>query len=152
VGGLAPARARWWRIGDHEGVRVLRSALLLVAVVACAWFVLGVRQSRAVDQATTAVTAANPTAGQLRAAAAQLRSATFLNPDRSVDILQARVAILQHRLPQARRILAAVTRAEPQNLEAWIWFTGANLGRPAGRLGRARITALDPVDARAVGG
>ncbi len=133
-------------------MRALRSALLLVAVAACAWFVVGARQAHEVDQATNAVSAANPTAAQLDAAAAQLRSASFLNPDRTVDILKARVAIRQHRLPRARAILAAVTRAEPQNLEAWIWFTGANLGRPAGKLGRAEITALDPMDARAVGG
>jgi hypothetical protein len=133
-------------------MRALRSGVLVVAVAACAWFVLGARQAHDVDQATNVVTAANPTAAQLRSAAAQLRSAAFLNPDRTVDILQARVAILQHRLPRARRILSGVTRAEPQNLEAWIWFTGANLGRPAGRLGRGRITALDPMDARAVGG
>ena len=133
-------------------MRALRSVLLLVAVVACAWFVLGARQAHEVDQATNVVTASSPTAAQLRAAAGQLHSAAFLNPDRTVDILQARVAILQHRLPQARRILTAVTRDEPQNLEGWIWYTGANLGRPAGRMGRARITALDPMDARAVGG
>ncbi|HWE07857.1 MAG TPA: hypothetical protein VG325_00805 [Solirubrobacteraceae bacterium] len=133
-------------------MRVLRPALLLVAVAACAWFALGVRQSHEVDGATSVVSAANPTAAQLRAAAAQLRSASFLNPDRTVDILRARVAIKQHRLPQARRILAAATRGEPENLEAWIWFTGTNLGRPAGMLGRARIIALDPLDARAVGG
>ncbi|HEX3688723.1 MAG TPA: hypothetical protein VHV28_03475 [Solirubrobacteraceae bacterium] len=133
-------------------MRALRPALLLVAVAACAWFVLGARQSHAVDQATNVVEATAPTPGQLRAAAADLRSASFMNPDRTLDILQARVAIRQQRLAQARRILSAVTRAEPQNLEAWIWFTGANLGRRAGSLGRARITALDPLDARAVGG
>ena len=133
-------------------MRVLRCGLLLVAVAACAWFVVGARQAHDVDQATNVVAAGNPTARQLNAAAAQLRAAAFMNPDRTVDILQARVAILQHQLPRARRILTAVTRTEPQNLEAWIWFTGANLGRPAGSLGRARITALDPMDARAVGG
>jgi hypothetical protein len=132
-------------------VHVLRPALLILAVVACAWFVLSVRQSHEVDQAANVVAASNPAAPQLRTAASQLHSASSLNPDRTVDILRARVAIDQRRLPLARRILAAVTRAEPQNLEAWIWFTGANLGRPAARLGTARIAALDPLDARAVG-
>jgi hypothetical protein len=133
-------------------VRLLRPALLLVAVLACAWFVIGVRQAHEVNAASNVITAPRHTVAQLRGAAAQLRAAAFLSTDRTVDILRGRVAIEQRRLAQARRILGGVVRAEPQNLEAWIWFTGANLGRPAAVRGSRRIAALDPLDARAVGG
>jgi hypothetical protein len=148
---LPRSSARWWRIGDHCAVRLLRPALLVLAVAACAWFALAVRQSHELDQAENTIAAASPTAGQLRTAASQLRAASFLNPDRTVEVDRGRLELKQHRLGQARRILAGVVADEPQNLDAWIWFTGANLGRPAARLGTARIAALDPIDRRAVG-
>jgi predicted Zn-dependent protease len=132
-------------------VRFLRPALLLAAVLACVWFVIGVRQAHEVDAASNVITAGQQSPSQLRGAASQLHAAAFLNPDRAVDILRGRVAIEQRRLAQARRILGAVVRAEPQNLEGWIWFTGANLGLPAAERGSRRIAALDPLDARVVG-
>jgi hypothetical protein len=132
-------------------VRLLRPALLLGSVLACAWFVIGVRQAHDVDAASNVITAPQQSPAQLRAAASQLHAAAFLNPDRTVDILRGRVAIEQRRLAQARGILGTVVRAEPQNLEGWIWYTGANLGRPAAAQGSRRIAALDPLDARAVG-
>ncbi len=123
-----------------------------MALATCAWFALGIRQAHEVDAATNIITAGHrPSPPQLAAAAGHLRAGGFLNPDREVDILRGRLAILQGRLAQARRILSEVTRAEPMNLEAWIWYTGASLGVPRlARLGTARIAALDPVDARAV--
>ncbi|HEY2317553.1 MAG TPA: hypothetical protein VGH67_04600 [Solirubrobacteraceae bacterium] len=132
-------------------MRLLRPALLALALAACAWFALGIRQSHEIDQAENTIAAAHPAAGQLRAAGQRLRAAAFLNPDRAVDIDRGRLDLKQHRPAQARRILAGVVADEPQNLDAWIWFTGANLGRPAARLGAARIAALDPADRRAVG-
>jgi hypothetical protein len=129
-------------------MRVLRPALLLVAVAACAWFVVGAREAHEVDQATNVVEAGAHTPAQLRSADSELRSAAFLNPDREVDILRGRVAIDEHRLSQARQILAGVVDAEPENLNGWIWFTGANLGRPAAREGTAHLARLDPQDAR----
>lgn len=122
-----------------------------MAVLICAWFVVGVRQAHDVDAAGNVISAPHQTPGELRAAASQLHAAAFLNPDRTVDILRGRVAIEQHRLAQARRTLGSVVRAEPKNLDGWIWFTGANLGRPAAEEGARRIAALDPLDARAVG-
>jgi hypothetical protein len=129
----------------------LRLLLLLVAVMACVWFVIGARQAHEVDGASNVITAPRQSPAQLRAAASQLRAAAVLNPDRTVDILRARLAVEQHQVARARSILNGVVSAEPQNLEGWIWFTGVNLGRPAASVGAARIAALDPLDASAVG-
>lgn len=132
-------------------MRLLRPALLLVAVLAGAWFVVGVRQAHDIDVADTIITAPAHSPGQLRSATSRLQAAAFLNPDRTVDILRGRIAIDEGQVARARHILKTVVGAEPQNLEAWIWFTGANLGRPAAAVGSRRIAALDPLDAGAVG-
>jgi hypothetical protein len=122
---------------------------VIVALAACAWFAVGIRQAQGVARATSiaeAGGAARP--GQLAAAASDLRAAAFLNPDQEVNILRGRVAILRGNLRRAREILGTVTRSEPMNLEAWIWFIGANLGNPPeARAGTARLAQLDPIDA-----
>lgn len=130
-----------------------RVLMVLLAAVVGAWFALGARQAAKLNDATGIVTAAaRPAAPALARASSDLRAAAVLNPDRQVDILRGRVAILRGHTARARRILRAVTRAEPLNLNAWIWFTGASLGhRRLARLGSARIAALDPQDAGAVG-
>jgi len=109
-------------------MRAVRVAAVLGAVIVCAWFVLGARQAHEIDQATNIVTVPRQSAAKLRAAARDLHAAALLNPDRTVDILR-----------------------EPDNLEAWISYTGANLGRPNGRRGLAAMIRLDPIDARALG-
>ena len=142
-----------WRIGDHAGMRLPVVALTVVALAVCGWFVIGVRQAQDLAAATSVVQtggAAGPE--RLAAAAADLHSAAFLDPDQEVNILRGRLAIARGEVLQARRILTGVTHAEPMNLEAWIWFTGASLGSPReARIGTARIAQLDPLDARLVG-
>jgi predicted Zn-dependent protease len=131
-------------------VRVFRPIALVVTLVLCAWFVIGIRQAHDLSTATDIVAAGRAApAHQLAIAAAALRSAKFLNPDQNVNILRGRLAIVRGQLGQAQQILGAVTRREPLNLEAWIWLTGANLGnKPEARIGSARIAELDPLDAR----
>jgi predicted Zn-dependent protease len=132
--------------------RIVRAVIAGVALVVCAWFALGIREAHEVTVATQIVSSARaPTSAALRSAAGELSSAAFLDPDRTVDILRGRVAIKQGRIADARRILSAVTREEPRDLEAWIWFTGASLGTPQARVGTAQIAQLDPLDARKVG-
>jgi hypothetical protein len=137
------------RIGDHEQVRLVNVALVILALAGCAWFAIGIRQAQGVARATGTIEAGGAAGPDgLAAAASDLRSAAFLNPDQGVNILRGRLAILRGDGRQAREILAAVTRSEPMNLEAWIWFTGANLGNPReARLGTARLAELDPIDA-----
>lgn len=124
---------------------------MLGAVIVCAWFVLGARQAHEIAQATSIVTVPGQSAAHLRAAASDLHAAALLNPDRTVDILRARVAIESGRMAQARQILTAVTRDEPDDLKAWVAYTGANLGRPAARHGLAELIRLDPIDAHTSG-
>jgi hypothetical protein len=119
----------------------------------CAWFGLGIHESHEVSLATGILSAPQqPSRAELARAAAALSSAGLLNPDREIDVLKGRVAVKRGQVPLARSILRAVTRAEPQNLDAWIWFTGASLGDHADtQLGAGRIAQLDPLDAKAVG-
>lgn len=130
---------------------LLRPAALAFAVAACVWFAIGVRQAHDVTVATNIVTSSHTPANLARASSA-LSSAAFLNPDQNVDILRGRVAIARGQLARARQILRRVTKKEPLNLIAWIWFTGASLGeRHDGTLGAEQIAKLDPLDARVVG-
>lgn len=136
------------RIGDHNRVSVIRTALVLAAVACCAWFAIGIHQAHDVAAATGIIDAGRSAGShELAIAAGDLRSAEFLNPDQEVNILRGHLAILRGDDKQAQEILAAVTRAEPMNLEAWIWFTGANLGNARqARIGTARLDQLDPID------
>jgi hypothetical protein len=133
-------------------MRWLVAPLMIAALGVCGWFVIGIRQAQDLSAATSIVAAGHAAGpGRLAAAAADLRSAAFLDPDQEVNILRGRLTIARGQVALARRILASVTRAEPMNLEAWIWFTGASLGSPReGRIGTARIAQLDPLDAHLV--
>jgi hypothetical protein len=133
--------------------REVRIGAALLALVACAWFGLAAVESHDVSVATAIVSApGEPGPGAIARAASALSSASFLNPDRTVDVLKGRLDIESGRVPQARSLLRAVTRAEPRNLDAWIWFTGASINAPAAaRIGASRIAELDPLDAKAVG-
>ena len=59
------------------------------------------------------------TAAQAAEANSLLDSAGTLNPDRTVDVLRARVALLSNDRARATRILVGVLAAEPDNLDAW---------------------------------
>jgi hypothetical protein len=130
----------------------LRIGAALLALVVCAWFAVGIRDSHKIATATAIVTAqGQPSASELAAADRALNGADLVNPDQQVDILRARVDLKRGANAAARRLLTAVTRREPQNLEAWIWFTGAVLGdRAAARLGFAHLSQLDPLDAKSL--
>ncbi|HTX30994.1 MAG TPA: hypothetical protein VMD09_06395 [Solirubrobacteraceae bacterium] len=125
-------------------MRSLRLLIVGLAIVTCAWYVVGIRQAHNVTAATSIITAHRT--AELTRARSQLDSAAFLNPDREVQILRGRLALAQGHPVQAQRILTAVTRAEPMNLEAWIWLTGAALGNsPLARAGLSHIYRLDPL-------
>jgi hypothetical protein len=112
-----------------------RGLALVVAVVACAWFALGVRQAHDTDAATSLITAGG--SGALRAGAAAhaaslLDAAGQLNPDRGVDLLRSQLAVRQGHPARGRALALAVTRAEPQNIQAWIAYGRASPDDPAG--------------------
>jgi hypothetical protein len=101
--------------------RALRYGLGALAIVICAWFVVGARQAHEQDIATDLI--AMPGA-ELHAAVydrttALLDSAAFLDPGVNVTILRAAQAQEAQRYGRAERYLAEAVRAEPDNLAAW---------------------------------
>ncbi len=135
---------------------VLRLAAAAGAAVVCAWFVLGARQAHETAQAQSVISAADsvprrqakPVSPQeAQHLASTLRAAGFLNPDRTVDILQGRLDVLEHNRPVAVRILRGVVEHEPQNILAWLWFSQATRSLPEIRLAVANIARLDPLAA-----
>ncbi len=118
-----------------------------MAIVACVWFALGIRQAHDVSRATSLISsgAVSSDAGYHRALDS-LQAASTLNPDREVDILRGE-ATFEHSDPlAAQRILRAVTRSEPENLEAWLWLAkSAGTDRQLAFNALLRVRALEPV-------
>lgn len=129
--------------------RPIRIVLALAALVVGAWFALGVREAHEINRATSIVGGLNGqhklTAAQAAQARSLLSSASVLNPDRQVDVVRARVALLRNDRPLAVRILRGVVRAEPDNLEAWYGIaTSASSGATV-NAALAQISKLQPV-------
>ena len=117
-------------IGDVLTISIVaRIVVLGVAVAAAAWFALGIRQSIDTSRASALITGPAPlSAKDVSRASSLLHSASTLNPDRTVDILRGQLAIDQHRPAAAVAMLESVTRAEPQNLSAWVQLAYAAAG------------------------
>lgn len=104
-----------------------RIGLATTALLLAAWFALGVYQSRAISQATSATAGRAPvTAAEARHADSLLDDAATLNPDRAVDVLRAQGALARGDSAHARQILNGVVRREPQDLDAWIALADAS--------------------------
>jgi hypothetical protein len=105
---------------------LVRASLLAVAIVICAWFVLGFRQARDTGRATALVnrTAALGPADVARARSL-IRSASTLNPDLTVDALRGELALDQNQNRRAAQIIGSVTQREPMNLDAWVLLAQA---------------------------
>lgn len=104
-----------------------------VAVLVCAWFVIGLRQSTGLGRAE-AVLGTNPRAlapGQGARVAAALREAAWLNPDRQVELERSLLALDRGDRARARSLATQVAQAEPQNLQAWIALARTAGGDPA---------------------
>lgn len=124
-----------------------RVALGLLALAACAWFALGLRQEAAVREARAVIAPLQrPAPADARRADTALDRAGTLNPDTGVDLLRAQLAMDQGRRVRARRILERVLAREPENIRAWAQFafTVGPADRAAFRRARARIRALAP--------
>lgn len=131
-------------------MRIANLLIACVALVVCAWFVIGIRQARTLDQATAIVTQSpTPTRSELAHAASLLRSAATLNPDLQVKLVRASLALVSNQPALAERIAKAAVHDEPQNLLAWY-----ELAKVAGRDQRtffgalAEIKRLDPAPPR----
>jgi hypothetical protein len=106
---------------------LVRALTLALAILACAWFVLGIRQSHAISEATAIVSTGNSVTGEQAARAdSLLNEAKVLNPDKTVEILRGELAARRGDNALADQYFLQVGREEPDNLDAWAW-----LGREA---------------------
>lgn len=123
----------------------VRGLRLVVAIVACAWFAVGIRQAHDTDAASAILSGGH----RLDAAAAArasslLSSAAALNPDRQVGLLRAELAAERGRRAQAQRLALMVAHAEPRNSQAWLLLT--KVGTPyQGAVALQRLVKLAPV-------
>lgn len=109
----------------------VRILAVLVALVACAWFALGIRQAHDADLASDIITGtAHVGPAAARRASSLLDAAGQLNPDHSVALLRSQLALREGDAARARAIALGVARAEPQNIDAWLAFNSASANRP----------------------
>lgn len=108
----------------------MRSASIIcaaVAVAVCCWFALGARQAIETSRARVIANHGNGvTTAQEREVNSLVHAARLLNPDKEPEILLGEVVTEHGDFARARRILEAVTHAEPQNLEGWLWLAHAS--------------------------
>ncbi len=124
---------------------IARSVGLVLAIVVCAWFALGIRQVRDTSRATAILSGqSSPDRAEVAHAQALLRSAGTLNPDLQVDLLRGQAALLEHDRTRATRIVQSVVRREPMNLEAWLLLAEATPNVSVANHAVARLGALDP--------
>lgn len=119
----------------------------IIALAACVWFALGVRQAVSLSRAE-AIIDAHPFTNAARASEVEslLNEAATLNPDRQVAIARTQILLERRHELAARRTITAVTRAEPQNVEAWIWLAHASGTDPnLFRYALQRVRDLEPL-------
>jgi hypothetical protein len=101
-------------------VVLARASVLVVAVIACAWFVVGIRQAHDTAAATSIIThRGGLSAAQVAHARSLLGAAQSLNPDSQVELVRGRLDLIEHDLMAARRSIEGVLRREPLNLQGW---------------------------------
>ncbi len=124
-----------------------RVGLVALALVACAWYVIAVRQAR--DQAAAAALVQGnltPVPAVTRHALDLLDAAATLNPDRAIDLLRAQALVRAGQAPAALRLMKSVVAAEPDNVDAWIvyGFAAGSRDPAVARLARAKRLELAP--------
>jgi predicted Zn-dependent protease len=128
-------------------VRAARLALLAIALIMAAWFALGGSQADEINTVTS-VLASNSHLSSAQASSADglLSSAGFLNPDRNVTLLRGQVALQSGGVHAAQRLLAQVTSAEPDNIDAWAETAHAYGGNfRIAQHAYAELARLDPL-------
>lgn len=113
-------------------MRRIRAALVVFALLLAAWFGLGAHQAIDTSRATAVLSAGN-SISRARAASVSslLNGASVLNPDRQVALLRGALALERGHPRRAQRLISQVTRAEPQNLDAWLSLAHAATDDPA---------------------
>jgi Flp pilus assembly protein TadD len=125
-----------------------RIVLATVAVIACAWFALGIRQAHDTAHAMALINSpGTPTEAQTRQILHLLDQAATLNPDRAVDLLRAQAEVRGGDGEAALRQMLKVVHDEPLNVDAWIVLGFAAGGRrdpAAAAIAHARELQLAP--------
>lgn len=110
------------RYGPSLAGRALAVAVALAVAGVLGGGLVGVRDERAAEATVNAVSRgqAPATAASLRRASAAARTSSRLLLDRSPEITRAVLAVLEKRPRTAYRLLDAVVRDEPYNVEALV--------------------------------
>ncbi len=127
-------------------MRSVRLFTLVLGIVVCVWFVLGIRQAHDVAAASSVLSQSGRlTVAESAHVASQLQSAQVLNPDTAVDLLRAQLTLDENRPTAAEHIVESVVRREPLNLEGWYRLASA-AGRDPNTLLQAlrQIRRLEP--------
>jgi hypothetical protein len=106
---------------------IARGIVLLVAAAVIAWFALGIRQSHDLNVANDRLSSAQTLSpAEAHQVASRLDRAGQLNPDTSVDLARSTLALHLGDAARARAIALSVTRAEPDNIDAWLTYASAS--------------------------
>lgn len=106
---------------------MVRAAALVLALLCCVWFAIGVRQSVNLSRATSIVSQQSRlTPAQVRRTQSLLNHAAALNPDQQVNVVRGEVAIEEGENARARLILHAVVHREVNDLQAWLMYARAS--------------------------
>jgi predicted Zn-dependent protease len=121
---------------------VLRASLVVLTALVLAWLGVLYRDARVGQVAADRIfyePRLRP--GEFDRQQERMGDARLLNPDRYWDITRAKYFLLRDRPRRALRSAAALVRAEPANLEAWIVLYQAE--RELGLSRRARQAAAE---------
>ncbi len=98
----------------------IRALAVVIVLVICAWFAVGIRQAQDTDHATSIIAGSAPvTAAQAAHARSLLNSAAFHTPDQEVAVLKADLVARQGDKARAVAMLMKIVHEEPQNIDAW---------------------------------
>lgn len=125
----------------------LRLAVLGLAVAACAWFALGLVQSHDENQALTLIDQpGTPNPVTTARIMSLLNNAGTLNPDRNIALDRSQAQTRAGDSAAGVAIAESVTRAEPENVDAWVVLgLAARRADPAlARLAQAKELHLAP--------
>jgi predicted Zn-dependent protease len=133
-------------MGHDYRVSLARPLCLVLALCACAWFAIGIRDTHYTNQAASILSVSS----SLSPSAARhvdflLDRAGLLNPDRQVTLLRGQLALARGQSAEAQRIFQGVVNEEPKNIVAWNWLRQA--ARPGSRVARLaffHMLLLDP--------